>query len=167
MEKIIKTFLYIIACALIFWLIANFYNGSLKQNTPASAFEWEREVSVYFIDKNKAGFSSCAADMPVIRKVINAETLGPGAIEVLIKGPTSEESNTLYSALNPATMLQKFEIRGGVAYVDFSESLNEGVAGSCNVFAIRSQIENTLKALPDIDSVVISVNGQTEGILEP
>jgi hypothetical protein len=51
--------------------------------------------------------------------------------------------------------------------VDFGSSFNRGVAGSCRVAAIKAQIETTLNNLPDIDSVVISVNGQTKGILEP
>ena len=64
-------------------------------------------------------------------------------------------------------MIQKFEIKNKVAYVDFNSNLNKGVGGSCKVIAIKSQIENTLNNLPDIDSVVISVNGKTDGILEP
>jgi spore germination protein GerM len=54
-----------------------------------------------------------------------------------------------------------------VARVDFDEQLNYQVGGSCRVMAIRAQIEQTLKQFSTVDSVIISVNGQTEGILEP
>jgi len=41
------------------------------------------------------------------------------------------------------------------------------VAGSCRVGAIRAQIEETLKQFPTVQNVIISVNGNTENILEP
>jgi len=166
MKKTFKSFLYIIGCAVIFLILIKAYDSSFSSNS-ANAFEWEKQVGVYFVDLKKAKTSSCEADVSLKRVVPNAETLGPGAIEMLIKGPTPDEEKFYYSAINKNTLLQKFEIKNRVAYVDFNSSLNQNVAGSCNVIAIRSQIENTLKNLPDIDSVIISVNGQIEGILEP
>lgn len=168
MTKTIRYFLYIIVCAAIFFAFVKIFDSPTSSNS-ANAFEWEKTVQVYFVDLKKAETSSCEADVALNRVVINAETLGPGALEMLIKGLTSKEtkSNKYMSSINPKTLLQKFEVKSGVAYIDFDSSLNEGVAGSCNVIAIRSQIENTLIALPDIDSVVISVDGETEGILEP
>ena len=76
-------------------------------------------------------------------------------------------SSGYFTSLNDGILLQKFEIIDKVAYIDFSSQFNEGVAGSCRVQSIMAQIENTLNTLPDINSVVISVDGQTEGILEP
>jgi len=168
MTKTIKYFLYIVVCAMIFFVFVKIFDGSTSTNS-ANAFEWEKTVQIYFVDLKKAETSSCEADVALKRVVINAETLGPGAIEMLIKGLTPKEtkSNKYISLINPKTLLQKFEVKGGVAYVDFDSGLNQEVAGSCKVTAIRSQIEKTLIALPDIDSVVISVNGETEGILEP
>ncbi|HPP18950.1 MAG TPA: GerMN domain-containing protein, partial [Candidatus Dojkabacteria bacterium] len=58
-------------------------------------------------------------------------------------------------------------IEDGVARVDFSKELEEGVAGSCKVESIRAQIEETLKQFDNIDSVIISVEGKVEGILQP
>lgn len=169
MTKTFRTFFYIIACAFVFMLLINTYNTYNKSSSPqkASAFEWEKQVKVYFVDLKKAETSSCEADVPLTRTVLNAETLGPGAIEALLKGLIDKEGAMYSTSINQDTLLQKFEIKNGVAYVDFSSALNKGVGGSCTVVAIRSQIENTLIALPDIDSVVISVNGETEGILEP
>ena len=143
------------------------YAGTSSRGSVAGAFEWEKEVNVYFIDRQIAETTSCEATVVVKRKVPNAETLGPGAIDMLIKGLSKKESGSYSTAVNSNTLLQKFEIKNGVAYVDFNLSLNNDVTGSCMAVAIRSQIEKTLTDLPDINSVVISVNGETEGILEP
>ena len=151
---------------IIFIVLVKIYGSSSLSNS-ASAFEWEKQVSVYFVDLKKAETSNCEASMPLKRTVPNAETLGPGAVVMLLKGLTPDEREFYYYAINQDVLLQKFEIKNRVAYVDFNSNLNQGVAGSCNVIAIRSQIENTLNNLPDIDSTVISINGQTEGILEP
>lgn len=169
MTKTFKSFFYIIACAFVFMLLVNAYNTYSSQSfsQKANAFEWEKKVKVYFVDSKKMETSSCEADVALDRTVINAETLGPGAIEALLNGLTAEEKSMYSTAIKKGTLLQKFEVKNGVAYVDFSSELNKEVAGSCTVTAIRSQIEKTLIALPDIDSVVISVNGKTEGILEP
>ena len=55
----------------------------------------------------------------------------------------------------------------GVARADFSEGLQQGVGGSMRVLGIRQQIETTLMAIPGITSVILSVEGETEGILQP
>ena len=62
---------------------------------------------------------------------------------------------------------QSLEVKDGTVYIDFNSALDEGVAGSCRVLAIRSQITETLKAFSDTDQVVISINGDTESILQP
>ncbi len=162
-----KYFVYIVACAVVFLFLVNTFENHKDSTSVASAFEWEKVVNVYFVDSAKAETSDCTANVGIERKVLNAETLGPGALSALIEGLKPEEQSAYFSAINPATLIQKFEIINGTAYVDFSSALSDGVAGSCSVLAIRSQIENTLLALPDIDSVVISINGETEGILEP
>lgn len=69
-------------------------------------------------------------------------------------------------SLRPA-QLQSLEIEDGVAQVDFSQDLDEGVAGSARVMALREQIKKTLLQFETVDEVVISVDGQTEGILQP
>ena len=147
-------------------LIVKYAGTSSSRGSVAGAFEWEKEANVYFIDRQIAETTSCEATVVVKRKVPNAETLGPGVLDALIKGLSSKESRSLYTSIDPAILLQKFEIKNKVAFVDFS-SLGQNIDGSCKVIAIRSQIEKTLTDLPDINSVVISVNGETEGILEP
>ena len=49
----------------------------------------------------------------------------------------------------------------------FNAKIEEGVGGACKVTAIRSQITETLKQFFAVTQVIISVNGKTEGILQP
>ncbi len=51
--------------------------------------------------------------------------------------------------------------------VDFDETLEKAVGGSCRVAAIRSQITKTLLQFPSFKKVIISINGRTEDILQP
>lgn len=166
MSNLSKSFIYIVGCVLVFFLITLFF---IKRpaTEPVTAFEWEKNARLYFVDKKQAENLNCEANTPVNRMVMNAETLGPSALEALINGPTPEESESLVSEINPETRILRFEIIDGIAYVDLDKNLNEGVSGACRVTAIRSQIENTLIDLPDINQVVLSVEGETEGILEP
>lgn len=167
MSKPLKYFLYIVICIFVFIILAKIYDATFQSKT-VDGFEWEKEVSVYLSNSKMGSDNDCALVFPLSRKVINAETLGPGALEALLNGPTAEDEASGYSsAINDGVLIQKFEILNKVAHVDFDARFSEGMGGSCRVQAIRSQIESTLNALPDIDSVVISVNSETEGILEP
>ncbi|MCX6760220.1 MAG: GerMN domain-containing protein, partial [Candidatus Nealsonbacteria bacterium] len=69
--------------------------------------------------------------------------------------------------INTGVKIQKLTIENGIAKVDFDEQLENGVGGSCKVSAIRAQITQTLKQLSTVMSVIISINGRTEDILQP
>lgn len=144
------------------------YSGFSFRGEKAGAFEWEKEVNIYFPNFEMGSVEDCSQVFPVERMVPNAENLGPASIDALLKGPTREErENAFITLINADSLMQKFELKGGTAYIDFNSPFNQGIAGSCTVIAIRSQIENTLLELPGIESVIISVDGETEGILEP
>ena len=167
MPKLLKYFLYVLAGVAVILIVFKTFNDSVSNNS-ANAFEWEKEVNIYLSNSKMGSNDDCTKVFPVARKIINAETFGPGALEALLKGPTFEEVADGYSTtINDNILVQRFEILEKVAHVDFDSRFSEGMGGSCRVQALRSQIEATLNALPDIDSVVISVNGETEGILEP
>jgi spore germination protein GerM len=87
----------------------------------------------------------------------------------LLKGPTANEISRfgISTAINPDVEIQSLTIVDGVAQIDFSESLDYQVGGSCRVTAIRSQITNTLLEFPTVDEVVISINGRIDDILQP
>lgn len=76
-----------------------------------------------------------------------------------------------FTSINSGVKIQKLVIDpptgGGVAKVDFDEQLEFQVGGSCRVSAIRAQITQTLKQFPTVKSVIISINGRTEDILQP
>lgn len=167
MEKFLKiTLIFVVCVAGAMFLLTKVYDG-VSSNT-ATAIDWEKQVNVYFGNSKMGSSEDCSKVFPLSRTILNAETFGPGALEVLLKGVSQEEKDAGYfTSINDKVLVQKFEIKNGVAYVDFDSRFNEGMGGSCRVTSIKSQIENTLNNLPDIDSVVISVNGETEGILEP
>ena len=107
---------------------------------------------VYFAERN-------------VRKDGNLPLL---SLQELLKGPNRmEKKGGFFTNINQGTKLQGLEIKDGVASADFNQKLQEKISGSCRVSAIRAQIEQTLKQFPDIKKVIISVNGETEKILQP
>jgi hypothetical protein len=166
--KILKYFLIVIVCTVLIGLVVIVYEGSSPYKNSANAFEWEKQVNVFFGNSKMGSSEDCSEVFPVFRTILNAETFGPGSLEALLKGVSTQEKDEGYfTSLNENILVQKFEIKENVAYIDFDDSFNKGIAGSCRIQNIVAQIDATLTDLPDIDSVVISVNGQTEGILEP
>lgn len=117
-------------------------------------------VPVFFVDSEE--------NFIEVQRIIESEPTPTTSILELIKGLTVEEVNEgLFTNINPETELNSLEVLNNVALVDFNEKLDEGVAGSAMVMSIRDQIEKTLLEFPNIDSVVISINGETEEILQP
>ena len=95
-------------------------------------------------------------------------TIAPAraAIRELLRGPLPHEEG-MSSAINEETELQNISIQDGMAFVDFNERLEEGVAGSARVTLIRNQIEKTLMQFDTVEEVIILINGRTEDILQP
>ena len=103
-----------------------------------------------------------------IPRMISKENLATALFESLIAGPTKSETEIgFYSMINPETKLKFVRTEGRTIYVDFSNELQEGIAGSASVLFIRSQIEMTGRQVPGITEVVISIEGETEEILQP
>lgn len=63
--------------------------------------------------------------------------------------------------------LLKLTISDGVALANFGPELRAYGGGSARVGLIRSQIEATLRQFPSVNEVVIAIDGQTEGVLQP
>ena len=90
------------------------------------------------------------------------------ALEELLKGPTLEEQEKGYlTNINFGVNINSLIVENNIAKVDFDEQLEYQVGGSCRVMAIRSQITGTLVQFPEINDVIISINGHTEDILQP
>ena len=97
-----------------------------------------------------------------------AKAVARAALEELLQGPTRQEIlEGYFTSINPNVKIQKLTIENTVAKVDFDITLEKNVGGSCRVTAIRNQITQTLLQFNTVKSVVISINGRTEDILQP
>lgn len=101
-------------------------------------------------------------ELDVTRSALPVET----ALRTLLSvGPTMSSKR---SAIPPDTKLVTLKVSGGTASVVLSSELGNYGGGSCNVAAIRAQIEQTLKQFPSVRNVVISQEGKTpEESLQP
>ena len=123
-------------------------------------------VKVYF--NNSSDIDSCDKVFSMERVMPKTPSPAMAALTQLLLGPTNMEKNAgLFTSINTGVVIQKLTIENGVAKVDFNEELQKGVAGSCKVIAIRAQITQTLMQFSTVKSVVISINGNTEEILQP
>ncbi len=126
-------------------------------------------VKVYLGNTNEDPESlNCEITYPVERKIPKTLGVGKAAIEELLSGAKESESiQGYYSSIPSNVELNSLRITDGVAYADFNSALQDGVGGSCLTSRIRSQIENTLLQFESVNSVVISVDGQKENVLQP
>lgn len=126
------------------------------------------KLQAYFSNNNLDPAVSCEKVFPVAREVPKTAAVARAALEELLKGPTNAEKNAGYQTIiNPGVKINSLTIDNGVAKVDFNAALQAGVAGSCKVTMIRAQITNTLKQFSTVKSVLISINGNSEDILQP
>jgi hypothetical protein len=112
--------------------------------------------------------SDCGKVYEVERVIPKSQTVAHAALDGLLSGPTDPERSGGYSTnINSAVTVQNLSIAGGVAKVDFSSNIEDGVDGSCRIAAIRAQITETLEQFPTVKEVEISVDGKTDGVLQP
>lgn len=127
-------------------------------------------IKVFFQNQARlgAGQDICTTTLSVTRQVTSTPAIGRAALEALVAGPTSAETAAGFtSSLPVGVKVQRLVIENGVARADFSTELDRNVGGACRVTAIRRQITDTLTQFPTVKSVVISINGETETILQP
>ncbi len=120
-------------------------------------------LDVYFV-LIEDGSESISA---VKRSVPFTEAVGYAALSELLKGPSVEEKEKGYStAINEGVEILSLEVGNGTAYVDFSSEMNVS-GGSALVMAIRDQVIKTLSQFETVETVFISIEGNTEDILQP
>lgn len=125
-------------------------------------------VKAFFSNNNLDKEITCTKVFAVDRQVTKTVSTARAALEELLKGPTEEEkSQGYFTNINPGVKIQKLTIEAETAKVDFDETMEQGMGGSCRVSAIRAEITETLKQFPAVKNVIISVNGRTEDILQP
>jgi hypothetical protein len=126
------------------------------------------KVNIYFNNSRMDAEFSCNKVFPTERIIPKTQAIARAAIEELLKGPTeTEKSQDFFTSINSGVKIQGLVIEDGVAKIDFDEQMEFQVGGSCRVSAIRSQIIETLKQFSTVKSVIISINGRTEDILQP
>ncbi|NUM25434.1 MAG: GerMN domain-containing protein [Candidatus Buchananbacteria bacterium] len=126
-------------------------------------------VKVFFTNiKEDPEVKDCSKVYPTVREIQFDVNPIAGALDQLLAGTTEEEmKNGFVDSLPEDVKVQKIELKDGVLNVDFDQALQAGVGGSCRVTAIRSQITETLKQFDTVKQVVISIDGETETILQP
>lgn len=126
-------------------------------------------VNVYFYNSSHdPNVSDCSRVFPVKRVIPFTVTVGKASIDELLKGPSAQETKLGYGTNIPENVkLNSISIENKIAYVDFDNTLQYQVGGSCRVEAIRSQITETLKQFRSVEDVVISIQGEHENILQP
>jgi len=157
--------------------------------SPAAETPELHTVQVYFSHTSLSESTTCV--LPVTRRVRGANQVEWLALEALLEGPTLEEEDQGFftSIPNPEEVaafkqraiesgesapylgdrveLQSLRIEDGTVYVDFSAEMKAYGGGSLRVLCIRQEITKTLEQFPAIERVVISIDGQSEGALEP
>jgi len=122
-------------------------------------------VSLFFVQVDEDGQEAVEA---VERSLRESADLAQRTLQALLQGPNANETGDGFTTtINEGVTIQSFEIEDGVASVDFNQQLQEGVAGSAMVIAIREQIEKTLLQFDNINEVIISIDGDSEEILQP
>ena len=125
-------------------------------------------LKVYFMNNTLDPQVTCEKVFPVVRSVSATQAVGRAALTELLGGPTEAERTAGYSTTIPTGVrIQSLTIQDGIARVDFDATLERSVGGSCRVSAIRQQITETLKQFPTVQSVIISIDGRTQDILQP
>ena len=116
------------------------------------------------------------------RSVPRTPQIASAALNELLWGPVADEAG--YQTALPTTeeilsypgraagwgarvRLLKLTIDDGVARANFSPELRAYGGGAARVSMIRKQIETTLRQFPSVQEVIIAIDGQTEGVLEP
>ena len=111
----------------------------------------------------------CSLVEGVLRTVPETPDIARAAVEALLQGPTAAETQSGYITLiNQGTELVDLTMAGSTLAATFSSRLQEGVAGSCRVTAIRAQIEQTLKQFATVQTAIVKVQGVPDDeVLQP
>jgi hypothetical protein len=123
-------------------------------------------IKVFFGNrKEDPDAQNCSQVYGIERRVPKTKAVAGEAMKELLGGTNSQEQDEGYfSEINGNAKIKKIAIEGGVAKVDFSRELVDGISGSCEIEMIRAQIASTLKQFSTIQDVQITVDGQ-KGVL--
>ncbi len=113
------------------------------------------KVMVYYCGWGEEGISLI---VPVTRVVNRDSDLMEKALQELIKGPRA--GTDLYSDISPAVKVNSLTVEEGLATVDFTEEFLDFDGGITAEENMLKQVTLTLTRFPDVEEVLILVNGQ-------
>ncbi|MCK9212577.1 MAG: Gmad2 immunoglobulin-like domain-containing protein [Ignavibacteriaceae bacterium] len=157
----------------------NVFEASAKDGSPIHAVKIPvmlptstESVTVFWNNTKKdPNLMDCSKVYPVKHTVVAGIYGADGnawaiAMHELLKGPTNWEKSQGYITNVPQGVPDpELELPD---VLNFNESLERAVGGSCRVTAIRAQINETWKrAQGSLVDPIISINGRTEDILQP
>lgn len=126
------------------------------------------KIKVFFNNTRLNPDYACEKVFAVEHEILKTTAVARAALEELLAGPNEiDQIDGFTTSLNAGIKIQKLTIENGVVKVDFDETLEKQVGGSCRVAAIRHQITETLKQFPTVSEVIISIDDRTEDILQP
>ena len=117
-----------------------------KCEMPANDDAEAETVRLYFLNSKLDPEQTCTKVFPVERSLVRFPDDYP-SMQALLSGPTEKERAAGYTTAIPAgTKFLNYESRGNVTRFWFDARLDQGIAGSCHVGAIRAQIEASARA---------------------
>ena len=151
------TFLVIVGAVSYFGFIKNLVSIPLElQNIDTM------DIDVYLTNTKISPKGICEKVFPIKRQILKTDETEFMALHQLVQGSNIGELGEGYdTAINGKTKINSVTIQNGVAYADFDQWLEYGISESCQITAIKSQIETTLKQFEPIKNVIISINGKT------
>jgi spore germination protein GerM len=117
-----------------------------------------RERSVYFTQVDKDG---TILRTKVARKIAASDSPMLDSLNVLLSGPSAEEQRQgLMSLIPKGTRILSATVRGGTAYISFSEDFQYNTYGVEGYAAQLKQIVWTVTEFPNINDVQILIEGR-------
>lgn len=112
---------------------------------------------------------NCDVVFPVAREIPFSDNILGGVLGVLFNGLTETEIGQGFVNNLPQEGIQllNMSLTTTTLTLDFNNVLGEGVSGVCRATAIRAQLTQTMSQFDIIDDVIISIEGETEDILQP
>ena len=117
------------------------------------------------------------------RRVVDTGSVESTAVKELLWGPPPRNLAGFQTAIptpedvlgypgrgedwGPRVRMLGLTIEEGTARVNFSQEMRAYGGGSARVQSIRQQIIRTLAQFDSVDTIVIAVEGETEGVLQP
>lgn len=159
----------LVLCLAVFVLF-QYYSQVNNISQPFERNESELiKIKVYYSNTEKnPEMLDCSLVFPLERVITSREKIYEDTLQQLLVDPNQNEKAQGYKNMIPiGTKLNFVKLKQGVLHADFSRELDYVVGGSCWISAIRSQIENTMRQWSEIKDVLISIEGESEIILQP